>query len=129
MKLRNIEYELYESEYDYVSNMSNSKLNELDREIKLEFDNGKIIYIYWTDEPVQFCVGFGENRSYITKPEKTIETTKWKLWAPFIGTNIDIKYTEKDHEMIELSNENHSLFLWAGGENGSDTLCVSSEKP
>lgn len=129
MKLDNVIYELYDSEYEYALGLSNSIKHELDREVRLEFDDDTVIYVHWSDEPIQFCVGYKSTRAYSTEPEKTINVSGWAMWLPFINKEINIAYIEDDNEMIEISAEKNSLFFWAGGDTGSDTLSISAQKP
>ena len=129
MKLNKVIYELYDSEYEYAMGLSDSEKHELDREVRLEFDDDTVTYVYWSDEPIQFCVGYKSTRAYSTEPEKIINVSNWPMWQPFINNEINIAYIEDNNEMIEISTKNNSLFFWAGGNHGSDTLCVSTQKP
>ena len=129
MKLKKVLYELYDSEVQGILSQRERKSHNLDREIRLEGEADKVIYIFWDDERVQFCVGFDDNRRYQSDPESIIEVTQWPLWKGFIGKEITIKFVEPDNELIELTDGSHWLYFWAGGEGGSDFLSVSIIPP
>ncbi len=131
MKIEKVIYELYESDYLCIKGNENSNVHEIDREVRIELEDGMHVYVSWSNEPVQYSVGYKEERWNINVPEITIDVSSWKMWGGLIGQSCKFIYNDKAHQILELKCSEHSIFF-SSQEDGCwemDVLHISSSKP
>jgi len=133
MKIEKVIYELYESDYSYIKDITEADAHEIDREIYLVLDNGKHIYISWSNEPMQFSVGYKDHHWFKNEPDKTMEATSWKIWKDTIGQEFEFVYHDKNNQVLELKSTNTSVYfapLEKENNNWSiDVLHISNTLP
>lgn len=130
-------YELYNSDYSYIKDRLDADTHEIDREICLVLDDGKNIYISWTESPIQYSIDYKGSRWFKNEPDKVLEASSWKLWKPIIGKVFELIFHDKNNQLLELRCKNASVYFSPleisepGGEPNweSDVLHISSNKP
>lgn len=130
MKLHAVFYELYESDLLGLSGHENGDEHEIDREVRLETDQG-VIHVSWMDQPSQFCIGYKSTRWNTNDPEIVLDASGWSMWTPLIGQRFELIYTDKSHEVLELKSSAGNLFFSAqrNGVLGSDVCHISRQNP
>ena len=131
--LHKVIYELYDSDYLYIQDKIDADTHEIDREIDLVLDNGKHIYISWSDKPIQFSVGYKDSRWFNNESDKTLDASSWKMWKPLIGEGFELVFHGDNNQILELRARNTSIYfspLEIKDQNWSiDVLHISSNKP
>lgn len=129
MKLTHVFYEIYELDYQALLGHEDDLFHALDREVRLDFDDANSIWISWSSEPRQFCIGYWE-KSQFKKPIPVIlNMSQAKLWHPLIGNNIELEYNSSERDFLKIYGVNYSLWCWAEGSEGSDVLHISNSLP
>lgn len=131
MKIEKVVYELYESDYSCIRGHENSDMHEIDREICLDLEDGRHIYVTWVSEPVQYAVGYKEGRWNVNEPDILIEASEWKIWRPLIKKNCEFIYHDEWHQILELKCNESSIYFSSQEEGSwlSDVLHISATKP
>ena len=126
-------YELYDSDYSYIKDKQDADSHEINREIYLVINNGKHVYISWSDKPMQFSVGYKESRWFKNEPDKTLDASTWKIWRDIIDQECELIFHDNNHQILELKCNNTSVYfapLEAKENNWSiDVLHISNNVP
>ncbi len=129
MKLKRVVYELYDADMQSLS--KDDDWHELDREISLNFEGDKKIYISWCDTPVQFCVSYQDSRFNRNEPDHHIDVSSWRIWQNLIGFDLKLLYLEESRQVLHLKGEKCSVYLSSQSQGSwlSDVLHISSKRP
>ena len=100
---------MYESDLESIDFHSNS--HELDREVRLEFDESKFIYISWTSEPEQYCIGQKSISWFENKPEKIKSVSDLPLFSSIINKECEINYVNKKHQILKVSSTSGAIYF------------------
>jgi len=131
MKISKVVYELYQSDYSCIRGSEEGDTHEIDREIRIEAENGERIYISWTDSPAQYSVGYKTSRWSKNDPEVTVDVSHWKVWQTLIAENCELIFHGDEHQVLEIRCPCASVYV-SSQENGkwfSDVLHISSSRP
>jgi hypothetical protein len=112
MILKRALYELSASEANEIS----GKKDVLSRQIVLETDPSRTIYISWTWgrdlEGSGRCYSLGYRaQSFFTDPAgKVIDVSNTSTWRPFIGNNLELGFVDDDFQILCVKNGACSIF-------------------
>ncbi len=126
MRLAKVEYEFFDFEE------ASAEAVELDRQIRLRYGNRSIIQISWTWERSHsasdpaYSIGFGAESYFTDDPSKLVDASASALWAPLVGTPIELCHIDPECFVLEVTSGAHSVFCAAWDH---DTIRLSSGRP
>ncbi len=129
MKLKKVFCEYFETMMPDVKFLENADAYELDKEIRLEFEDHPKIYISWGGEPVEYAVGTSE-KSWFMNTEVALDVSNWKIWKSLINQECEFHYHDKYHQVLEIKCDSKSIYISTQDDRGwyTDTITISSEK-
>jgi hypothetical protein len=104
MKLLRVVYELFESDAQSLDQQVDLTWHEIDREIRLEGQNGEKIYISWgwQSSPVMYAIETSP-QAFCTPPAPVIrDMSGSSAWAGLIGKEVTFAFLESDHQILEV---------------------------
>lgn len=129
--LSRVTYELFDFEADILSDPTSNEEHTIDRQIRLDTADGKVHYVSWTSEPVQYCVGVKSESFFLPGDVVTCDASRHPLWARLMGEPVEIVSAGPDSQIVEIRTPNASVFV-ATCERGrweADVIRISAAKP
>lgn len=93
MKLRKVEYEFFHYEEPSIGAL------ELDRQIRLQFDDAPTLYVSWTAERQHepgaepYSIAFGQASYFLDTAASVLDVSKSPLWDRHIGREVALVYS------------------------------------
>jgi hypothetical protein len=112
-------YELCSSE----ANKTIDNINVLNRQMMLEVDPIRTIYISWVwgreNKAGDRCFSLGyRDHSYFTdSAHKILNVSNEPMWRPFIGNSIELSFIDDDYRILRLRNKEDSIYCHSFQEN------------
>jgi hypothetical protein len=103
----------------------------LDRQVRFEFSDGKVIFASWTEKPVLYCVGKGEQSFFTVDPEAVLDMSTEPPWRDLVGEPIEFIFLDEDHQTMEVRSARGSAFISSKEADlwGMDVITISPDRP
>ena len=129
MKLSKVIFEMYQLDFDCFE--EHSDFFELDREVRLEFEDHVAIYVSWTEKPTQHCIGFKEGRWNMNELDHIKNVSELSMFSSIIGQECSFEFLEDEHQILHLKGTDESIYF-SSQEKGSwaaDVVHISKDLP
>jgi hypothetical protein len=135
MRLSRVIYNLFESDAERLDSEPNAAFHLLDREIVLLCDDPKETYISWkqtvsNEDDVIFSMAH-QATSFFVNEFIVRDMTTHPFWQPLIGQELTLCDDDRDHQILEIKAEHHSVYCssYEEGHWGADFVHVSLVAP
>ena len=124
--LKAVSYELFEFEDAPESSL---RIHKLDRQIRLTLDDNIVLFISWSSDPTQYCIGVSDQSFFSDEPFSMMEMSHSPLWSPLAGTLCDLSFIDPDHQVLKISSANGAVYImsYESGVWYADTLSIAGE--
>jgi hypothetical protein len=121
--LQRVVYLQFEHEESALSN----PWHELDREVQLEMSDGKVWFISWFPEPVQYAVAYSPHSFFSPPSPKAEEASSFAPWSNMLGQPVEWLWVAEEHQVLELRTNTGSAFISSleKGHWNMDAITVS----
>lgn len=133
MILRQVWYELFESEVRWLDKHPQCEYVELGRQLRLEMADASIMYVAWNWGAFgdDYFVDFGEKSFCIGSAEVERETSASHLWSPLVGRPVEFTYRGGGRQVLEVRAGESIVYCcsFSKGFWGMDILHVAARLP
>jgi hypothetical protein len=129
--LRRVLYDLFEREADVLTDPGADAEHTIDREIRLELDDGAPLYVSWCSDAVQYCIGVSSKPFFDPGDNVLVDASDHSIWRRLIGSPIDLLHLDTEHQIFEVRGSDTSVYL-SPREHGmwtADVVTVSADRP
>jgi len=129
--LRRILYDLFEWEADVLARPGSDKEHTIRREIRLDLEGGPPLYISWSSDPVQYCIGVGSKSFFDPGNDVLVDASDHPIWRRIMGGPVELRPLDTEHQILELRGPDASVHLSSREENHwtADVVTVSARRP
>jgi hypothetical protein len=129
--LQKVFYDLFESEANVLDDPESHFSHTIDRELCLEFGDGKKVFISWCNVPVQYAIGMGTTSFFVSEDYVRLDASSHPMWKRVMGQPAEFLVLNDEHQIIELRSPVGSIYFstFENGQWGSDVITVSTKMP
>lgn len=126
-KLQSVTYCLFESEVGIIEDVERGQAHSIDREIRLQWNDGKASYISWDNIPALFCVAISDHSFFVEDDVHEQDVSSTPLWRSLVGQTIKCVFLDVDHQVLVLKVDEYQLYIASreGDYWYSDTLLIT----
>lgn len=112
--LRRVVYELFVSDLVEVDDPACAEAHTIDRELRLDWDDGSATFVSWTSRPVMYCIGAQPTSFFLPNDEAvTRDMSASALWAPLIGRPAALRFCDDDHQVLAVGDGRATVYCAA----------------
>jgi len=133
MVLSRVSYELFAHEADLVVSQIHSDAVQLDRQLRLDLEDGACVYVSWAWGPGggDYHVAHELSSFCSEPPEVVLDASASPIWSPLINRDIEVAYHRSDKQVLAVRSETAAVYCcsFESGRWGMDSLLVCSTLP
>jgi hypothetical protein len=133
MQLRNVCYELYESDLQALESRGWAVPHEFEGQARLEFFDASAIYVSAIQCGDSFCAHYRGASHFANPLPFQRDVSDHPLWIPLIGSSIDLDFLDDFRQVIAIRSPTRCVYCCsceAGSwEANQLTICRSLPRP
>ncbi len=132
--LRAVSYSLFENESHVDWANDESELHQLDREVVLEFEGGRRVFVSWagnTDASYSghddyFVLSIAAESQWTDPPFLSVDMTESPMWRELTGKVVAAEQLESEYYLVCVTSDDAKIFL---SSLNDDIIAISKNDP
>lgn len=104
----------------------------MDGQVVLDFSDGESVFISWGNDPVQYSIERRSQSFFNVGALTSVDMTNHPYWSGMIGHEIQMAYSDEEHQVLRISDRENFVFLSSQYDDGTfegDCVRVSKKNP
>jgi hypothetical protein len=132
MILKRIQYEMFESDADWLDHHLDTPFHEIDGQIRLDLvGSERPLFISWNQVEVMFEIATGPESLFSKSLPVVRDMSSNKIWRDLIGKDISWEHLGKHRQVLRITDGSSSVYCCSreGERWQMDVVHVTRQRP